>query len=115
MAALPNTGGALYLTPQSLADAHYYTAKTRNPLKYAVVPQTRQLISAASGLKFATLWGHVEDILELNNFFRLSISLLVATIQPDKLCDGAQMAIFCVVFASCISSERRAAHFRRAF
>jgi len=26
MAALPNVGGALCSTPQSLADAHYYTA-----------------------------------------------------------------------------------------
>ena len=26
MIALPNTGGALYSTPQSLADAHYVTA-----------------------------------------------------------------------------------------
>jgi len=26
MAALPNIGGALCLTPQSLADAHYYSA-----------------------------------------------------------------------------------------
>jgi len=26
MAALPNVGGALCLTPQSLADAHYYSA-----------------------------------------------------------------------------------------
>jgi len=25
-AALPNTGGALCSTPQSLADAHYYSA-----------------------------------------------------------------------------------------
>jgi len=32
-------------------------------------------------------------------------------IQPDKLCDGAKMAIFCVIFASCISSEPRAEHF----
>jgi len=31
------------------------------------------------------------------------------------LCDGAQMAIFCIIFASCISSEPRAAHFRPAF
>jgi len=50
IAALPNIGGALYLTLQSLADAHYYTvpcsnaAKTRNPLKCAGVPQTRQQI-----------------------------------------------------------------------
>jgi len=38
MAALPNTGGVLCSTPQSLADAHYYmpcsnAAKTRKPLK----------------------------------------------------------------------------------
>jgi len=52
MAALPNTG-ALCSTPQSLADAHYRVpcsnaAKTRNPLKLAGVPQTRQQISAIS-------------------------------------------------------------------
>ena len=32
-----------------------------------------------------------------------------------KLCDGAQTAIFCVIFASCISSKPRSAHFRPAF
>ena len=35
--------------------------------------------------------------------------------SPTKLWDGAQMAIFCVIFASCIFSEPRAAHFRPAF
>ena len=55
MAALPNIGGALCSTPQSLADAHTTTlpcsntAKTRNPLKLAGVPQTTGPISAASG------------------------------------------------------------------
>jgi len=86
MAALPNTGGALRSTPQSLADAHYRVpcsnaAKTRNPLKFAGVPHTRQQISAASGPKFARLWGHVEhveEVLLFNNFFRLSIHALVA-------------------------------------
>ena len=57
MAALPNIGGALSSTPQSLADAHYQSAvhnaaKTRNPLKLPGVPQTRQTISAVSGPKF---------------------------------------------------------------
>jgi len=38
MVALPNIGGALCSTPQSLADAHYYTpcsnaAKTRKPVE----------------------------------------------------------------------------------
>ena len=45
--ALLNIGGALCSTPQSLADAHYYVpcsnaAKTRNPLKFAGVPQTNE-------------------------------------------------------------------------
>jgi len=31
------------------------------------------------------------------------------------LCDGEQMANFRVIFASCIYSEPRAAHFRPAF
>ena len=67
MVALPNIGGALYSTPQSLADAHYYmpcsnAAKTRNQLKFGGVPQTNETTSAARGPKFAMLWGHLEDI-----------------------------------------------------
>jgi len=60
-AALPNIGGALCSTPQSLADAHYTrlpcsnAAKTRNPLKFAGAPQTRQQISATSTPKFTIL------------------------------------------------------------
>jgi len=60
MVALPNIGGALCSTPQSLPDAHYYTpcsnaAKTRNPLKLPGVPQTNEMISAASAPKFTIL------------------------------------------------------------
>jgi len=74
MVALPNIGGVLCLTSQSLADAHFYmpcsnAAKTRKPLKVAGVPQTPEMISAASGPKFITLWGHVEDISLLNKLF----------------------------------------------
>ena len=74
MVALPNIGGALCSTPQSLADAHYYmpcsnAAKTRKPLKVAGVPQVPEMISAASGPKFTILWAHVEEILLLNKFF----------------------------------------------
>ena len=74
MVALPNIGGALYSMPQSLADAHYYmpcinAAKTRNQLKFGGVPQTKEMISAASGPKFAILWRHVEDTMLLNKFF----------------------------------------------
>jgi len=59
MAALPNIGGALCSTPQSLADAQYCSkaAKTRNPLKLAGVPRINETISAPSGPKFTILWG----------------------------------------------------------
>ena len=43
----------------------------------------------------------MEEVLLLNKFFFL--------ISPTKLCDGAQMAIFWRVFASCICNEPRAA------
>jgi len=83
--ALPNIGDAVCSAPQSLADAHYLipcsnASKTPNPLKFAGVPQTTGSISAASGPKFTILWGHVEHILLLNIFFRLSIHALVAKI-----------------------------------
>ena len=54
MAALPNIGGALCSTRQSLTNANYTrvpcsnAAKTRNPLKLAGVPQTNKTISAAT-------------------------------------------------------------------
>ena len=44
-------------------------AKTRNPLKVAGVPQTRQQISAVSRPKFTILSEHVEEVLLFNNFF----------------------------------------------
>jgi len=72
MVALPNTGGALCSTPQSLADAHMpcsNAAKTRNPLKFAGVPQTTGWISAVSRPKFTILFGHVENISLLNKCF----------------------------------------------
>ena len=75
MAALPNIGGALCSTPQSLADAHYYralcsnVANTRNPLKLPGVPQTNETISAVSGPKFTILWELVEEIILFNEFF----------------------------------------------
>jgi len=67
MVALPNVGGALYSTPQSLADAHYMPCsnadKTRKKLKFGGVPQTNETISAASGPKFTILWERLEDII----------------------------------------------------
>ena len=76
MAALPNIGGALCSTRQSLAGAQYWSgvpcsnaAKTPNPLKFAGVPQTTRPISAASRPKFNILWERVEEILLLNKFY----------------------------------------------
>ena len=74
MAALPNIGGALCSTPQSVLTPTTpvtcsNAAKTRNPLKFAGVPQTGQPISSVSGPKFTILPAHVEVILMLNKFF----------------------------------------------
>jgi len=85
MAALPNIGGALcstrkvWLTPTTRVLCSN-AAKTRNPLKFAGVPQTRQQISAVSRQKVAILSGHVEEVLLFTKFFRLSIHALVPKI-----------------------------------
>jgi len=74
MAALTNIGGALcerrkvWLTPTTTMPCSN-AAKTPNPLKFAGVPQTNEMISAASGPKLTILWVHVEEILLLNKFF----------------------------------------------
>jgi len=118
MATLPNIGGALCTTPQSLADAHYHrvpctnAAKTRNPLKCAEVPQTRQQISAVSRPNFTVLWGRVEEASMFNKFFPIVDTCLI--------CEDTGRQISAMVpqwrlFASCIFSEPRAAHFRDAF
>ena len=86
MVALPNIGGALCSTPQSLADTHCHAvnaAKTQKTLKLAGVPQTPEPISAVSGPKFTILSGRVgvdEVLLPNKFFFRLSIHALVGKI-----------------------------------
>jgi len=64
--------------------------QTRNPLKFAGVPQTRQPISAASRPKFTILQGYVEEVVLFNQFF----SDYLQRYGPTKLCDGAEIAIF---------------------
>jgi len=102
MVALPNIGGALCSTPQSLADAHYLTAcsnsaKTRKPLKFAGVRQTRQQISAASRPKFTILWGHLEDILLLIKFFPIVDTCLSC---EDIARQSCAMVPKCCIFGS---------------
>jgi len=50
-----------------------------------------------------------------NQFFTIVDICLSCEDIADKVCDGAQMAIFCVFFSSCIFRESHAAHFRHAF
>jgi len=57
MAALPNIGGALCSTPQSLTGAQYWSAvqqrcEDAKPVEISWVPQSNEMISAASGPKF---------------------------------------------------------------
>ena len=64
----PLLNAAVWLTPTTRVPCSN-AAKTRNPLKLPGVPQTNEMISAASGPKFTILWGHVQEILLLNKFF----------------------------------------------
>ena len=59
---------AVWLTPTARVPCSN-AAKTRNPLKFAGVPQTRQWISAVTRLKFTILSGHVEEVMLFNKFF----------------------------------------------
>ena len=74
MVALPNIGGTLCSTRKVWLTLSTWlprsnTAKTRKPLKAAGVPQTPEMILAASGPKFTILWEHVGKILLSNSFF----------------------------------------------
>ena len=64
----PLFNAAVWLTPTTRVPCSN-AAKTRNLLKLPGVPQTNEMISAASGPKFTILWGHVGEILLLNKFF----------------------------------------------
>ena len=75
----PLFNAAVWLTPTTRVP-YSNAAKTRNPLKLSVVPQTNETILAASGPKVTILCGHVEEILLLSTFFRLSTYALVPKI-----------------------------------
>jgi len=83
----------VWLTPTSTVPCSN-AATTRNPLKFAGVTQTRQQISAAKRPKFTILWGHMGEILLLNNFSDCRYMSQLRKYSPTKLCDGAQMAFF---------------------
>jgi len=74
------------------------------------------LMKPASGPKFTILWGHVEEILLLNKFFPIvDTCLSCEDIARESCAMVRRWRFFASFFASCISSESRAAHFRPAF
>jgi len=96
----------VWLTPNTRVSCNNAT-KTQNPLKLSGVPKIRKQISAVSGPKFTTLWGHMEQVLLFNKFF--SDCQYVPQLRrygSTKLFDGAPMAIFGVIFTSSISASR---------
>jgi len=107
----PLFNAAVWLTPTtrvSCSDA----AKTRNSLKFAGVPQTRQQITAVSRPKFTILWGHEEEVSMFNKFFSdCRYMPIAAKIWPNKVVRWCQNGDFCVLYFS----EPRAAHFGHAF
>jgi len=111
MAALQNIGGALCSTPQSLATPTTRVpcsnaAKTRNRLKFAGVPQTNKMISAACGPKFTILWGHMQEILSLNNFFPIVDMYLSCEDIARQSCGMVpRWRLLGDFFASCISAS----------
>jgi len=86
-------------------------AKTRKPLKLAGVPQTTGLISTAGRPKFTILWGHLEEILQLNRLFPIFDTCLSCEDISWQTCTMECRWRF---FASCIFSEPHAARFRPA-
>jgi len=64
----PLFNAAVWLTPTTRVPCSN-AAKTRNPLKFAGVPQTRQRFSAVSRPKFTILRGRMEDVSTFNIFF----------------------------------------------
>ena len=91
----------VWLTPNTgvpCSDA----AKTRNPLKFAGVPQTTRPTAAASGPKFTILWERVEEILLLNRFFPIVDTCLSCEDIAREICemvpDGDFLMIFCVLY-----------------
>jgi len=92
-------------------------AKMRNPLKFAGVPQTGKLISAASEPKFTILSEHVEEVLLFNKFFFpiFDTCLSCEDIARQSCAMVHRWRFFGRFFVSCICSEPRAARFRPAF
>jgi len=108
MVALPNISGALCSTPQSLADAHYYSVVQTLPRR-----ETRWNLQGCPKLanrsqplvgRSSPYYENMEEVSVFNKlFFRLSIHASAAKIQSEKVVRWCQNGDF---FASCISASR---------
>ena len=85
----PLFSAAVWLTPTTRVPCSN-AAKTRNPLKFAGVPQTRQQISAVSRPKFTILSGHVEEVLLFNKFFPIVDTCLSSEDTARQSCAMVQ-------------------------
>ena len=83
-------------------------AKTRNPFKFAGVPQT-QPTSAISGPKFTILRGHVEETLLFNKFFSQIVDTCLSCEDTARQsCAMVPRWRFCVLYfqrAVCSTSQ----------
>jgi len=88
-----------------------YEVKTRNPLKFAGVSQTRQPVSAVSGPKFSILWVGLDEILLLNSFFATVDTCLSCEDIAQQTCAiVCRLRFFHVIFVFCIFSASRVQH-----
>jgi len=85
-------------------------AKMRNPLKVPGVPQTNERISAASGPKFIILWGHVGEILLLNEFFPIVDTCLSCKDIAGHSCAMVPIWRFLATFLSPAFAASRLQH-----
>ena len=114
MVALPNIGGAVNSTPQSVANAHYYSTcravtlprreTSWNVVRCPKVTKRSQPLVGRSSPYCGDIW---RTYCCLAGLFPIDDTYLsLRRYSPTKLCDGAKMAIFGDFFASCISASR---------
>jgi len=92
----------VWLTPTSTTTYRAVTLPRHEQLKFGGVPQTNETISTASGPKFTILWGHLEDILLLNNFFPIVDMCLSCEDIARQICAMVPrwrfLTTFCVLY-----------------
>jgi len=104
----------VWLTPTTRVPCSN-TAKMQNQLKFAGCPKLMNRTQPLVGLSSPyceDMWGRYCCLTSF--FFDCRYVPQLRRYSPTKLRDGAQMANFWQVFASCIFTEPRAARFRPA-